>query len=877
MSIRTGAVMWLLFEVAAAACLDDALPGTTRLVSPDGIPFDLTMATGNWDASIIGSEIARIILEEGAGLVVKRNLVGGSGAALEMIIGCADPACDTVHDIPEGHLDFESWYTEAGEAVRLRYAERVATGFIGYDGQEGLYMREELAERVWNESQLPVDWYRTLSRDSREPWMRHFASTQDIEIPADSGCRGATADTLLAKAGLECDGDGWFYPEGHREHKEECIPTLMGGIGWLGIETAKVVAYLDLPIAVSYLGWPDSRVQNQEVDALFFWWRPDWTYNGVGVTRRLQFPLHDRLEWAANIHKTDFPDFQLQKHASTILRQASPVTWKLFEAISISLDEMNAMMDIMHAELGGGRVSPIGDSMAVKTWVACEYVKANEQRWRGWLLQCPDGQVGRYDAELEQEVCIICSAGTYCPHGASFEAPCEPGHYCLAESTLPTPCPVGTHRIKYGGDAASACLPCEAGTFAESPGTAVCAPCRGGTFPSPSHAACTPCPVGTYHDEDEMDGPAASCTRCPDTFTTMTMGSASAASCTCPAETFWNRRDDVCDPCPAESYCPGGLHLPVVYEGSYGKYIGSVASREAEEQAKMNNTYTPDSRSFYKMEVYKCSGASRCPGETRTFDMSDYNVDAASVDFVRVGFPLDGACPVSGDPLKARVGIACDRCQDGYYGTGPECVECGAGGGAGSIILCLIMPFVMICIYRATTSSGTQRVQAAFVLVSTCGMVSFFMQTIAVLDTFSFSWPEELGWLFELSRIFMFDLQGLSLSCFHGEGFAGKYWTTILVPIFIILVTVVGFLITKALPVPGEWKMMPAQTFSLLGMLLSALYITLVKVTEEPVRNGVLCPPGAPAPHPALHLSPPVLSSLFATEATRQELTPCSP
>ena len=57
--------------------------------------------------------------------------------------------------------------------------------------------------------------------------------------------------------------------------------------------------------------------------------------------------------------------------------------------------------------------------------------------------------------------------------------------------------------------------------------------------------------------------------------------------------------------------------------------------------------------------------------------------------------------------------------------------------------------------FRGTTSSGTQRVQAAFILVSTCGMGAFFMQTIAVFSTFSLSWPEELAWLFEISAIFM--------------------------------------------------------------------------------------------------------------------------
>merc|ERR1712216_998572 len=76
----------------------------------------------------------------------------------------------------------------------------------------------------------------------------------------------------------------------------------------------------------------------------------------------------------------------------------------------------------------------------------------------------------------------------------------------------------------------------------------------------------------------------------------------------------------------------------------------------------------------------------------------------------------------------------------------------------------------------------------------------------------------------------MFDLNNISVSCFHGPNFSGKYWATIIVPIFVIFATGIAYAVTKVLPVPEEWKMQPNHTFSMLGMLLTALYITLVKV-----------------------------------------------
>jgi hypothetical protein len=109
-------------------------------------------------------------------------------------------------------------------------------------------------------------------------------------------------------------------------------------------------------------------------------------------------------------------------------------------------------------------------------------------------------------------------------------------------------------------------------------------------------------------------------------------------------------------------------------------------------------------------------------------------------------------------------------------------------------------------------------------------MASFFMQTIAVFATLAIDWPEEMKWLFDIAAIFMFDLNGISVSCFHGPGFSGKYIATIFVPIFVILATGIGYAATKVLPLAEPWKMQPNHTLSMLGMLLTALYITLVKV-----------------------------------------------
>jgi len=383
---------------------------------------------------------------------------------------------------------------------------------------------------------------------------------------------------------------------------------------------------------------------------------------------------------------------------------------------------------------------------------------------------------------------------------------------------------------------ASACEPCNAG-FVPNEARTACMQCVHGSFSTVGSATCDLC------DPDGSTG-----------FTTLTTGADSASACTCKEGTFWNVRDDKCEPCRDESYCAGGLHLPVARKGKYGRYMGSVADMANARGLKLNGVFDKDSATewpvgcgkdgvacefqggpwsgaFYDVEVFNCGSYANCPGEDMTFGFVDYGLNPVKESGLRVGYPEPPASHAGSTacPPK-RSGIACAVCEDGTYGTSGDCMDCsGAAGGVNALIV-IIFPFAMLALYRVTTNAGTARLQSAFVLVSTCGMAAFFMQTIAVLDTFAFNWPDELSWLFDISRVFMFDLGGLSLSCMHGNRFAAKYWASILIPCFVCLMTAVGYVISKALPLPEPWKMQPNQTFSMLGMFMSALYITLVKV-----------------------------------------------
>lgn len=170
----------------------------------------------------------------------------------------------------------------------------------------------------------------------------------------------------------------------------------------------------------------------------------------------------------------------------------------------------------------------------------------------------------------------------------------------------------------------------------------------------------------------------------------------------------------------------------------------------------------------------------------------------------------------------------------------------------GPIIGVLVVVFHPPCLmsfYYFAWSSASSTVNASMVLVSTVGMMCFFLQTLAVMGTLNMDWPADLQWLFALSRLFLFDLDDLPIACLSGGSFNAKFTTSVMVPIVIVVAMVIGGVIsflTKDMSMMSDRKPMRFnEAFSTLGMIFTALYITLAKV----VFSYFECPenPSAPA------------------------------
>jgi len=469
--------------------------------------------------------------------------------------------------------------------------------------------------------------------------------------------------------------------------------------------------------------------------------------------------------------------------------------------------------EVIHADWKSGEARP----MEQVKWMAGA-VGTPAKDW--FFGMC--GMTAKVDEADPAKSCVPCPFQHFHPLGAENE--------CVPIDTFS--CPPGTAMdpalISSGMEP---CVPCPEGTY--SPG--------GSRVDVPS---CLPCPLGHFTGEEGKN----QCDKCRDSFTTEAVGSTSATACVCATGTFWNRAEDTCEECPGAAFCAGRGSLPITYGGFYAEHVGDVSAATLDKQdaAKASGNYVKESGAYSTTKVYKCHSEAVCPGASK--DVFDPATAATyEKENVRVAFPLPGACPVGDKAGETREGVACGRCQDKHYGGGPTCQECDGGASAGGAVLVILVPFVIACIYRGTTTSRTKRLRETFILVSTVGMLAFFLQTVAVFASMNIDWPLQLDWIFEFSFVFMFDMNGLSVACFHGQDFSAKYWASIIVPMFLVFATAVTYLATKVLPVSPFWKMAPNETFSMLGMLLAALYVSLVKVavaffecTKNPAADDTL-------------------------------------
>lgn len=111
-------------------------------------------------------------------------------------------------------------------------------------------------------------------------------------------------------------------------------------------------------------------------------------------------------------------------------------------------------------------------------------------------VNCDPGYALRF--EFGEIYCLQCGPGSYSPGGVG-DYDTKSGNYAIAYSqgpmgsTCPYLCPKGTYNKLSGQKSSSACLKCEAGTYASEEGSMECLECEYGTYSKAGASSCFSC------------------------------------------------------------------------------------------------------------------------------------------------------------------------------------------------------------------------------------------------------------------------------------------------------------------------------------------------------------------------------------------------
>ena len=94
---------------------------------------------------------------------------------------------------------------------------------------------------------------------------------------------------------------------------------------------------------------------------------------------------------------------------------------------------------------------------------------------------------------------------------ASACMPCPAGSACSTGSTEHVPCAPGTFT---SNGSATTCTDCDAGTYQNEAGRSSCKQCTSGNYCPPGASAQLPCLAGSYSNSPNLDE-ASDCTPCP--------------------------------------------------------------------------------------------------------------------------------------------------------------------------------------------------------------------------------------------------------------------------------------------------------------------------------------------------------------------------
>eukprot|EP00434_Breviolum_minutum_P002789 symbB.v1.2.002451.t1/scaffold99.1/size346285/7 len=800
----SAAQLWFLFSVCCSrisnafengTCLPNGVVPEMRenFTNGDGESYPMGIVVATWVSAQLTSAAMEILISEVLGYNIRIDPTAAASSidAIYGALGCAtwtnitNRGCDNRKI--RIHFMSESWMfgrRDLLDDLRNQYKADVPLGGgdMGYVGDAGLYVQQSVIDAAQSAEGLALEYYKSYNASWHSPWL-YFDALSGINITGSfMKCSESLLNdnsTVFSYWKISGDDDGvivtnkkyaakclddylWKSPT-CRSDSAKCILWVTGGDGWDLVAVMQRSAVFNMPIACGVAsGYGNYLAVNKQHKTLLYWWTPDNSFLDVNPTL-MQMAPHSAFQWTQG-DQTTTVGTELAKMVSSDLRFLSPEVAKFVESVQFELSEVNDLMRAFQAE------------NATRLGTACDWLKANEARWKGWI---PDPTLCLRGFGLYDEVNAVYPSSRL---GATTCRACPPGTYSkiFADGV---------------GETTYLCEVCGAGTQQPAAGAAECEVCPQGTSKAKQTTDdCTPCAPGSYQDEQGQ----ISCKACPAGTTTLLLGVKSGwrADCGCTSGNIDVESDSaqaaICQPCSDGLHCPILSTLDILHSGTSPLGDDFVAKI-------LPGFFSTRSK---PLEVFKCTSEAQCPGGTPNTCGAD------------------------------RIGTPCGECPSSTFWNKSKCAECSTWALVGWIIGVVLIFLCLIFAYYFLNAPMTAKASTLFSTTCGIGMMINMLQTLGIIGGMTVDWPVTLGNILGVLQIFAFDIDGLGFACISGSNAVIRYVTTVVFfPCGLVWLCSCGFISRLT----SNWRWDRVKLNSTMGQFLQVGFSTMSSTALVPL------------------------------------------
>lgn len=774
-------------------CLSGSIPKSLRknLTTANGNSLAVGLWICQWPAAFLLSAMLHILMEEKIGYNV---LVTGQGpgttTAFYALTGCetpndvSDPGCG---DGPTGtihHVSIEGWtlyYPTVWDGLQKDYPATapVNLGGSGYYGRESMYLQTSTVATALDTEGATLDFFRSYNASWHDQ-SKYFGGISSVNTSLLKPCpetRLVVHEVMQLYMDITGDYDGVETVEGKTRGK------CWDGYFWLPpacrTDHSKCILFV-----TGGAGWTiEGTMQKATV-----WNMPiapivakDWG-SFVDLPKQVAclfywwepdptFLLLDPTEMTFPAHVKQEWSQGIQTSAGQQVRIDKYVSYDL-EGLAPNIVALVRAMDIDMTEVQELMMDQLNSGDDATT-VACRWLQGHQNVWRQWL---PDSSKCFPHFGLYSEITNSFVQERNDPAGLTCRA-CESGFFSV--------------QLEDGKGITHVCKPCAPGSAQSSGAAIACDPCKAGEYQDEfGQALCVRCPQGSYQDREGQ----SHCKKCPLATSTLGLGSIGPEECKCEAGSINMENDGFrCVSCGEGMVCPFASTVDGLQHGTSDtsqKYIAKIAE----------GYY---SRADSPMSIFKCTEKRRCPGG------------------------LAGTC------AGGLINAPCAECPSGQTWSGDICVGCDGLTTAFWWVVPILLPSAVAVSYYVTNPKVTAKASTRQAASAGSALVVLLLQTVSIMASTTIAWPDNFKTSAVPLGIFMFDLEGVSFSCFSTLTIVGRYTLTICAFPLLVLWIWLCFAMSKLLPFQ-RLRWVQFKTWNTLGSLLQVSFGPMSTLALQP-------------------------------------------